>query len=68
MAKAVRQLSVIGRPASMAFFLQLLHFHGELRDTGAAVPVDEEFANEGDKVDYFEAPNIFGEMGEEIEW
>ena len=53
---------------TFCFFLRLLHRHDILRDAGVAGPVDGEVADEGDGVSYFEAPNFFGEMGEECEW
>ena len=51
----------------LGLFLRLLHRHDELRDMGVAGPVAGEFADEGDDVDYFEAPNFFGEMSKELE-
>ena len=48
-------------------FLRLLHRHDELRDVGVPGSVAGEFSNEGDGVGFFEAPDFFGEMGEERE-
>ena len=48
--------------------MRLLHRHDEFRDVGIAGPVAGEFANEGDGIGYFEAPDLFGKMGEEREW
>ena len=64
MAKDARKLSVIVRLACFG----LLHRHDVLRDAGASGPVAGDFADEGDGVGYFKAPNFFGKMGEERKW
>ena len=46
----------------------LLHRHDVLRDAGVSGPVAGDFADEGDGVGYFKAPNFFGKMGEERKW